>query len=252
MKAIILSAGQGKRLLPITEDTPKCLLRIDDQTIIEYQINTLSTIGIEHIVVVTGFKSLKVENYLKGIYKNTSLDIKYYYNPFYAVSDNLATCWIVREEFDRDFFIINGDDLFEGALVKKLLETDPYPVTVAMNIKSTYDTDDMKVVYNEKTGKLQEVSKLIDCNKAKGEAIGIHLFRDEGVNLFKNTVEELMREPSGLKKWYLSAINALAKKDAVNVCNITGFKWIEVDYPDDLVKAKELIKDIIVPTCNVV
>jgi len=146
-----LSAGQGKRLFPFTVDRPKCLLDINNYTIIEYQINTLCKIGIDQIVVVTGFKSKMVENYLKTIYKK--INIKFCYNPFYSVSDNLATCWIARNEFDNDFLIVNGDDLFESSLIKKLLNSDSVPVTVAVNVKETYDADDMKVIC-DKNGRL--------------------------------------------------------------------------------------------------
>ncbi|MDY6820036.1 MAG: phosphocholine cytidylyltransferase family protein [Deferribacterota bacterium] len=243
-KAILLSAGQGKRLSPLTKDRPKCLIKINNITIIEHQINALNKSGIKDIIIVTGFKSVTVENYVNSIYGNLDLNIKFCYNPFYQVSDNLATCWITREEFNSDFLIINGDDIFESSLIEKLLSTNLSYITVAVNIKNKYDEDDMKVISDTKNNKLIEVGKHIDHNRANGEAIGIHLFRGKGTKLFKETVEKLMRDPSGLKKWYLSAIDMLAKKDIVSIYNVSDYKWCEIDFPTDLNKAEELVKKI--------
>lgn len=243
MKAILLSAGQGKRLFPFTKDRPKCMIEIEGSTVIEYQINALKNAGITEIVVVLGFKAKMVEEYLKNTYKNSDINIKFYYNPFYCVSDNLATCWIVREEFNDDFLIVNGDDIFEASLVRKLIQSKKSPVTVAVNIKKSYDTDDMKVKYG-KDGSLIEIGKHLELDEAEGEAIGIHLFRDKGVKLYKEKVEEIMSAIEGLSKWYPFAIDCLAKDGHVTVCDISEFKWAEVDFPQDLEYARKVVKYI--------
>jgi choline kinase len=239
MKAVILSAGQGKRLLPYTNDRPKCLVEIEDKTILEWQIDTLMLAGIRNFVVITGFQSRKVEALIENKYKN--INIESVYNPFYPVSDNLASCWIAREKFSHDFLIINGDDIFEAALIKKVLSSPPKTITVAVNIKNVYDREDMKVIFDQQNMRLQRVGKDIDCSQANGEAIGIHLFRGEGVSLFKYKVEELMRDEKGLKMWYLSAINSLVDATEIQICNISEYKWSEIDFIEDLTKAKDMI-----------
>ena len=109
MKAIILSAGQGRRLLPLTEVTPKCCLRPGELSILEWQIRELSAAGVDEVVVVTGFGHEKVEEIVKRV---KGIRARTLYNPFYAQSDNLGTCWIAREEMDGPFVLINGDTLF--------------------------------------------------------------------------------------------------------------------------------------------
>lgn len=245
MKAILLSAGQGKRLFPFTKNRPKCMIEIEGSTVIEYQINALKRAGIKEVVVVLGFKSKMVEEHLRNIYKDSDINIKCYYNPFYCVSDNLASCWIVRDEFNDDFLIVNGDDIFEVGLVKKLLKSKKSPVTVAINIKESYDADDMKVKYDS-DGNLVEIGKHLDLYEAEGEAIGIHLFRGKGVTLYKEKVEEIMSEIEGLSKWYPFAIDCLAKEGYVTVCDISEFKWAEVDFPQDIEHARKVIKYIMV------
>lgn len=240
MKAVILSAGQGKRLLPLTEDRPKCLIEINGKTILEWQLENLLKSGVRSITIVTGFKSILVENLILNKYKD--LDIDCIYNPFYGVSDNLASCWLARENFCDDFLIVNGDDVFEVALINKLIKSRNAPITVAVNIKEVYDQEDMKVLFNRENGRLLRVGKDIECSKANGEAIGIHLFRNKGVSFFRRKVEDLMREEAALKMWYLSAINSLVNETEILVCDITGYRWSEIDFIEDLQKANDIVK----------
>jgi choline kinase len=197
--------------------------------------------GVNCITIVTGFKSAMVEELVLNKFRN--YDIECVFNPFYSISDNLASCWLARERFCDDFMIVNGDDVFEVALIEKLLAVGVNPVNVAVNIKDNYDKEDMKVIFNKEDGRLLRVGKDIECEKATGEAIGVHLFRKDGAFLFKKKVENLMRDEKALKMWYLSAINGLVSDTDVFVCDITGHKWAEVDFIDDVHKADELVKE---------
>ena len=118
-KAIILSAGQGSRLLPLTADMPKCMIDFNGRTLIEWQIEALKANGIRHISVVTGFRTQRVEAHLAGV---TGVEIETIFNPFFQVADNLGTCWIARQAMDRDFIILNGDTIISDEIVAQLIE----------------------------------------------------------------------------------------------------------------------------------
>src|SRR5262249_12329955 len=108
MKAIILSAGRGSRLLPLNEHRPKCLPPLDEQrSIIEWQIASLEACGVNEIVVVVGFGAADVEAVLAHAHRPTTR-VRTLYNPFFDVADNLGSCWLARHEMDRDFVILNG------------------------------------------------------------------------------------------------------------------------------------------------
>ena len=109
MHAIILSAGRGSRLLPLTNNLPKCLLPIGLTTVLGMQLDTLYAAGITSATIVTGFNAEMVEAELDRRYKGPKT--KTLFNPFYQVADNLASCWMAREEMNEDFLIINGDTL---------------------------------------------------------------------------------------------------------------------------------------------
>ena len=238
MKAIILSAGQGRRLLPLTEVTPKCCLRPGGLSILEWQIRELSAAGVDEVVVVTGFGHEKVEEIVrqaKGIRARTL------YNPFYAQSDNLGTCWVARGEMDGPFVLINGDTLFETAVMQRLFkDVSSYPITLATDQKVSYDDDDMKVW--AEGSRLCRVGKRLDLSHVNGESIGMMYFNVNGAEIFVKKVEKLMRQGDGLTRWYLSAIDELAQARVVGISSIHGLSWCEVDDPVDLAYAETVVR----------
>lgn len=239
MKVIILSAGQGTRLLPYTANVPKCLLDIQGKTLLEWQIGELHKCGIEQITVVTGYGAEKVDALLQQKYEGQ--DIKTHYNPDYATTDNLVSCWEVRGQMSEDFILLNGDTLFEAEVVKNLLASPVTPLTVTIDHKEIYDTDDMKVSLDGT--RLLNISKEILSDKVHGEAIGMILFRGDGPFLFRDSLEKALNDVQSTHKWYLSVIDAIAKKNTVLTCSIQGLSWCEVDYPTDLDEAATVVTE---------
>lgn len=237
MKAVILSAGQGKRLLPLTADSPKCILPILGQTLIEWQIDELAKCGIEQVTVVLGYRADKVEGILHSRYGNHR--VQTVYNAAYAVSDNLVSCWAAHDAMNEDFILLNGDTLFEAAVLKRLLETRDGPVTVVVSQKSEYDADDMKV---ELDGcRLIKIGKDLIPDQVDGESIGMILFRDQGPMIFRDAIQKALRHPSSQTKWYLSVIDEMARRMPVWTCSIHGLQWCEVDYQADLKLAEKVV-----------
>lgn len=237
MKAVILSAGQGRRLLPLTAESPKCILRIHGQPLIEWQMRELAKCGISQVTVVVGFGADQVEQFLADRYKPHQ--VQALYNPFFAVSDNLASCWVARTEMTEEFILLNGDTLFEAAVLQRLLDAPARPVTMATDRKRAYDADDMKVAVNGDG--LVKVGKDLAPEQADGESIGMLLFRGEGPALFRAAVERALRAPCALKQWYLSVIDTMAQSRLVWTLSIHGLRWVEVDCSADLDEAAKLV-----------
>ena len=237
MKALILSAGQGKRLLPLTAECPKCILPIQGRTMIEWQIDELAKCGIDRVTVVLGYRADKVEKILSR--RDGPPRIQTIYNAAYAVTDNLVSCWVARNEMCEDFVLLNGDTLFEAPVLKQLLEITAYPVTVTVSHKAEYDDDDMKV---ELDGcRLIKIGKDLKPDRVNAESIGMIAFRDEGPMMFRTAIEDAMRNPSADRKWYLSVIDKMAQTIPVWTCSTRGLKWCEVDYHDDLKQAEKVV-----------
>jgi len=236
-RAIILSAGQGSRLLPLTLDVPKCLIDFSGKTLIEWQIQALAANGIEDIVVVTGFHSEKVDEVLA---RQTGVLTRTLFNPFYKVADNLGSCWLARREMDQDFIILNGDTLVAPEIVQRLIEGSAMPITVTIDIKDSYDSDDMKVTRSG--DRLVAIGKRLSAGESDAESIGMLAFRGEGAALFRSAVDEMMHTPEGVKNWYLKVIDSLAPSGSVGTVSIAGMDWAEVDFPEDVEIATALTR----------
>jgi choline kinase len=223
MKAIILSAGQGRRLLPLTARVPKCTLAVRGRPLVAWQIDALERGGITDVTVVTGFGAEAVEALLAERYGPGR--VRTLYNPFFATTDNLVSCWVARGEMQHDFLLLNGDTLFASSVLERLLAAPEHPITLAVSCK---DGDGERLV---------RVGKKLPLEAVDAESIGMMSFRGDGPRLFRETIERALRTPEGLKQWYLSSIDALAQRGAVFTQPVPAQGWTEVDSPADLERA---------------
>ena len=241
MKGIILSAGQGRRLLPLTRNLPKCLIRIGGRTVLEWQLRMLSRAGVHHVVVVTGFGAAEVDARLDRI-TPPGMQVRTLYNELYDRADNLVSCAVASPEMQEDFLLLNGDTLAEDSVVEQLLASPETPVAMAIAEKPAYDADDMKV---SRAGRLvTRVGKDLTADVSHGEAIGFSLYRGRGPELFTSALDEILREAEGSRRWYLSAVNLLAGRGQVQAVDIEDARFAEIDYLQDLPKARALVASL--------
>jgi choline kinase len=238
-RAVILSAGQGRRLLPLTATMPKCALPLHGHPLLAWQLDALAACGIEQATVVVGFASEQVERLLAG--RTGAPRVQAVYNPFFRVSDNLVSCWMARETMAGDFVLLNGDTVFEAAVVERLLAAPPRPVRLAVDHKTAYDADDMKVSLDG-DGRLRRVGKKLAAEIVGAESIGVMLFRGDGPALFREAIERALRRPEALHDWYLSVIDQMADHGHVWTASIQGLGWAEVDAPADIPRAEAVVK----------
>jgi L-glutamine-phosphate cytidylyltransferase len=238
---IILAAGQGKRLLPLTAEIPKALLDIGGKPLIQRQIEAFAAEGIKEFVVITGYGARRIDAAVAALASSMNIKIKNVFNPFYAVADNLASCWLARAEMTSDFVQVNGDNVFRSDLVKRLLSAPAKSASLAINIKKSFDADDMKVMLDN--GRLTEIGKNLPLDTVDAEAIGFYVFRGDGCSAYVNELELSMHDPQGLRRWFPSAVGALAKKIPVHSIPIGDLRWCEVDFPVDLQGARQLVSE---------
>jgi choline kinase len=240
LKALIIGAGQGKRLLPLTEEEPKALLNIGGKSLLEWQVTSLIECGVEDIVFLAGFNLPAVELSLAHLARRwPAARFRTVYNPFYGVADNLATCWLARHEMQGDFLLLNSDTLFSLPVLQTLLASPEAPISLAVDHKERYDDDDMKVQLDG--SRLLDIGKKLPPERVQGESIGMLYFRGEGARRFAAALEAAMLDPAAIRQWYLSVIAALAPEIPVQAVTISGHPWCEVDYPVDVQTAKRMV-----------
>tara|TARA_B100000470_G_C19763184_1_gene379373 strand:+ start:37 stop:792 length:756 start_codon:yes stop_codon:yes gene_type:complete len=235
MKAIILAAGKGERLMPLTSDTPKSLLELENgTTLLESQLITINKTVIDKVVIVTGYLTEKIESKVQRYSKKYNIDIQIIYNPFFDISNNLLSLWQARHEMESDFIIINGDDIFNDSVLLGLLEHDKNElITMVIDRKETYDEDDMKLIV--KNGRILEVSKKIPLNEANGESIGMIRVTGEAKGIMVDTMERMVRNKKNMQVFYLAMIQELINQGiVVGYHEISSKDWAEIDFHPDL------------------
>ncbi len=237
MKAIVLSAGRGKRLLPFTLDRPKCLLRIAGRSVLDWQLDALEACGVTEAVVVTGFGAAGVVRHL-ALRAPGRLRTRTLFNPDFERADNLVSCLAAASEMNEDFLLLNGDTLVDPALLAWLCAARGVIAGVAVTAKPAYDEDDMKVASG--LGWLDHIGKHLPTDGVSGEAIGVSIWRDEGPTLFAEALREVSREPGAERRWYLSAVERLALRGLVRTVPVDGLGYAEIDVPEDLARAHAL------------
>jgi len=242
MKIIILAAGKGERLYPLTKNTPKPLIDLGDgETLLEKQLKSLSESHVvDEVIIVIGYLYEQIESKLKNF--NTDLKITTYYNPFYDKSNNLITLWLSKYDMNEDFLIANGDNLFTSDVVSDLVNNTNDGIYVTICYRDDLGEEDMKVNLDENK-KILRVSKEIVSGVV--ESVGLVKVQGEKYRkIYQDVLEQLARNKEYMNKFWLETFNVLADKGVeINSFEIDKNKWREIDFHFDLKDLKELIKN---------
>ncbi len=230
MKALILAAGKGTRLYPLTINKPKGLLKIGNNTILNRLVNQFRELGIKEITIVTGFKKELIQDNFKEDKKITLIN----YND-YEKTNNLHTLWSVRDHLNNDIIVSFADLLLDIEIIKKLLfsKKDISLAVHTMNVLS--GTMPIHVVDNK-------VKSITTTNKkdASGNFIGIGKFSKKGCEVLIDHMKNIINSEN-INNYYTIAIDNYVRNNGyVEGINIKDLKWIEIDDMKDYESAKKI------------
>ena len=235
MKAIILAAGQGKRLVPYSKDKPKCLLLVgDNTTLIGHQLKMLRCINIKDAVIVVGYKKEKVKKHLKKNYP----DFRFVLidNPEFATTNTVYSLWLARDCMNEDFFYLNADVLFHPKVLEDLKKSTRGNVLAVQ--RGACGKEEVKVILN--SHRIVHIGKGISQKRAFGEFIGIAKFSCLIASDFIKALEKVMDE-KGKNEYFEDALDIIASRTILYALDITDLPSIEVDFSDDLKKARDVV-----------
>ena len=137
MKAIILAAGRGTRLRPITDHLPKCLVQVQGKPLLQHALESLDRAGIQHCVIVVGYLWDQVQRQFGHRFRNMRLT--YVMNERFLDTNNLYSLWLARQELGDDILLLEGDLLFEDDLLLDLKQSPHSDVAVVDKFQSYMD-----------------------------------------------------------------------------------------------------------------
>lgn len=224
---VILAAGGGTRLRPLTDERPKCLLEIGGRPLLDYQLQALAAQGIEDVLVVTGHFAEQVTARCAGRARTL-------YNPDYAATNNLHSLWVARQQIaGRDFLCLHADVLFHPGILRPCLESTA-PVCVILDRAWVEETMKARVEDN----RVVEISKAIPPESAFGTFLGIAHFSASAASALADVLDSLVREKRNRQKYFTACLPALATRGFLTGYVLTGGKpWIEIDFEADLRRA---------------
>lgn len=243
MKAIILAAGNARRLLPQTAEIPKTLLRVGQHTIIEHILDALRGEGVNDVYVVTGHGEDRLKTLLfTYVTQHPEMHIETLYNEVYETTGNILSLQRAAHLLNEDdVIIINSDTIFVSSILRDLINAE-HPHAFAVDNAKTLGEEEMKVTRDDR-GRINRIHKSLDPQNSFGEYIGVMKIGKEAASQIARALEEVIAENNLL--YYEDALQRAI--DAHNVVFVAvpthGRPAMEIDTPADLEAAQRLIEE---------
>ena len=237
MKAVILAAGRGTRLRPLTDECPKCMVRLGDKPLVAYQIEAMRDCGIEDISIVTGYRSELVT--LEGVKKFVNRD--------YETTNMVATLMSAGEYLDDELIVSYGDIVYEKSVLSKLIESkSDVSVVVDLDWREYWQARMEDPLQDAETLKMDSEGHIVELGKKpssyseiEAQYIGLMKFSSavlpEIISLYDSLDPELLYDGKSKREMYMTTFleeisRNIAPLKAVPIHN----GWMEVDTPSDL------------------
>lgn len=259
MKVIILAAGQGTRLRPLTNDIPKCMVKLNGKSLIERQLASIKACGVAEndIYILTGYKEEK----LHELFQNTK--IHFISNPKYETTNMVCTLMCAKELFETesDIVVSYGDIVYTPQVFEKVLRSkEELSVIVDSGWLSYWSKrcedplSDAETLMKDEAGYLIEIGqKTQDIQKVQAQYIGLMRYKNEGVKKVLNICKEAERRTQqGKSLWHTDrTYEKMYMTDMLQGLIDEGNKlkaveiergWYEVDCESDLRLAESELK----------
>jgi L-glutamine-phosphate cytidylyltransferase len=238
LRATILAAGQGSRLLPLTATTPKCLLPVAGRAIIEHELNGLAEAGVSETLILTGFQAEEIENKLGS--RHGSMALHYIRAPHYRTTNNTATLQLAADFLHRGGILLEGDVIWGRSCQQRLVSrlaiapagitwmASPFQTGMDGSVLVTRPDDrvhSMEIVHPGSAlpaGKLWKSGGLLILDEASAKTLFSHI-RSE--------------DPTSTNKYFDCVIADHISDFNIRILHIEADNWAEIDTADDLQRA---------------
>jgi len=235
MKAIILAAGQGTRIRSVHGEHPKCLIQVEDGTILDHQLEGLSTAGIDEVAIVVGYEKEQIVTHVEGRKPSITSQIHFIENPAFAITNNIYSLWLAMDWLHGDSFVVlNADVVFDSAILRSAVRSC---APISMILDPLWRDETMKVIIEG--DRVIRMSKRISREDFNGTYIGITVFLRPIVDRFFRKTTELI-SAGHVNEFFNVAVEQLANEGVhVGYTCTEGAAWAEIDDPLDLTFAQQ-------------
>lgn len=242
MQAIILAAGLAKRLRPLTDNSPKCLLDVCGKNLLHRTMENVIKNGINDFIFVTGYRENMIKDYLNKNF--ASVNIKFISNTDYSNNNNSYSLWMTKDYVKDDFILLDSDILFDSRIIKKLLD-DPNENAAAVNTAVKLDEEQIKVTVDSKN-RILRMAKDVPIHDAIGESIGIEKFsKIFGDEIFKILDRKILKE-NNVNEFYEKTFEEIIERNnprnSIYSVDVSEYECVEIDTVEDYNKAQDELK----------
>ncbi len=234
--ALLLAAGTGSRLMPLTSKAPKCLTEVNGKSFLERLVENLVKKGFKRLVIVTGHQKQCIEEFISNL--SADITIEFIYSPLYKTTNNIYSLWMARETINEPFMLVEGDLIFDVSLLDEMIFPDrmaiakilPWmngtTITIdeAMQVKSFHKNTDMNGTVELK----YKTVNIYSFSLASWKVIKMGLDQNIKANKVSGYYETVFGEMMNDQQLSLKAVD------------FNNQLWYEVDTLQDLIEAEKL------------
>ena len=242
MIGVILAAGMAKRLRPLTDTKPKCLLKVGERTLLERTVVAMAAAGISEFVVVTGYRADQIRDFLDNLVKPEFLGkprFTYLHNADHEHNNNIYSLWMAGQVVrGKEFLLMDSDILCDPAAVLRIAQEPE--AALAVN-RHELGEEEMKVVVDGQMH-ITEISKTCRPEDAMGESVGIEKVTVAYSEALYRELDQMILNEGLIDIFYERAFERLIPQGhTFRVVDTTNYFSYELDTPEDFQRAQELM-----------
>ena len=239
MIGVILAAGMAKRLRPLTDTKPKCLLEVGGKTLLERTVSAMQQAGITEFVVVTGYRADQIREFLTTHLSPLTSKVTFLHNADYEHNNNIFSLWMAMEVVrGKDFLLMDSDILCDHAAVVRIAQqTEP---ALALN-RHACGEEEIKVIVDA-DNRITALNKTCNPADAIGESVGIEKMTAAYSEALYHELEQMIVREGLVDVFYERCFERLIPQGhTFRVVDTTSYFSYELDTPEDFQRAQELM-----------
>ncbi len=236
--ALLLAAGTGSRLYPLTQNAPKCLTMVNGRSILERLVSSLNLHGFSRLVVVTGYMEKHIRNYLGN--RAGGVEIDYVFSPLYDTTNNIYSLWMARAAINESFLLLESDLVFDVSLLEAML----HPDRIAVATMQPWMNGTCVTLDKHKRVKAFLAGDAETFGETKYKTVNIYSI---SLTSWHRIVSQLDKHISGgeVQHYYETVFAEMISAGTLSFDSVSfdGKPWYEIDTIEDLAKAEQLLPD---------